>query len=140
LPLVTPRGDIEPRFGEDLKRIFGVARVQPRILNETTTQAEALELVANDGIAALTMPSAKYPSHDGIVFCEFGDGFLSAEVGLAYLGENGSVILTSLRQFLMETFKPLGGRSKRDDRAPHFRIRRFNNCLGPVAATDSWIW
>ena len=117
LPLVIPRGDIEPRFGEDLKRIFAVARVQPRILNETTTQAEALELVAGEGIAALTMPSAKYPPHEGIVFREFGDGFLTAEVGLAYLGENGSLILASLRQFLVETFKPLGVRGKRDRQA-----------------------
>jgi len=114
LPLVILRGDIEPRFGEDLKRIFAVARVQPRILNEATTQAEALELVAGEGIAALTMPSAKYPPHDGIVFREFADEFLTAEVGLAYLGENGSVILASLRQFLAETFKPLGVRGSRE--------------------------
>src|SRR5712671_824767 len=42
LPLVIMRGDIEPRFGEDLSRIFAVARVRPRISHEATTQAEAL--------------------------------------------------------------------------------------------------
>lgn len=117
LPLVVLRGDLEPRFGEDLKRFFAVARVQPRILSEATTQAEALEFVADDGIAALTMPSAKYPPHGGVVFREFGDGFLTAEVGLAYLGENGSVILASLRKFLIQTFKPLGVRDNRDRQA-----------------------
>jgi len=117
LPLVILRGDIEPRFREDLKRIFAVARVQPRILTEATTQAEAVGLVASEGIAALTMPSAKYPPHDGIVFREFADGFLTAEVGLAYLGENGSVLLASLRQFLVQTFNPLGVRESRDRQA-----------------------
>jgi DNA-binding transcriptional LysR family regulator len=117
LPLVVLRGDIEPRFGEDLKRIFAVARIQPRVFQEATTQAEALDVVADAGVAALTMPSARYPPHDGIVFREFGDGFLTAEVGLAYLGENGSVILASLRQFLVETFKPLGVREGRDRQA-----------------------
>ena len=41
LPLVVLRGDLEPRFGEDLKRIFGVARVQPRIFSEATTHRGA---------------------------------------------------------------------------------------------------
>jgi hypothetical protein len=36
LPLAIIRGDIAPRFGEDLNRIFGVARVRPRIFHEAT--------------------------------------------------------------------------------------------------------
>src|SRR5260370_38067055 len=117
LPLVVLRGDLEPRFGEDLKRIFGVARVQPRIFSEATTQAEALEFVADEGVAALTMPSAEYLRPEGIVFRSFADEFLTAEVGLAYLADNGSVILASLRKFLVETFKPLAVRGSRDRQA-----------------------
>ena len=114
LPLVVLRGDLEPRFGEDLKRIFAAARVQPRILNEATTQAEALEFVVDEGVAALTMPSAENLRPEGVVFRNFADEFLTAEVGLAYLADNGSVILASLRKFLAETFKPLGVRASRD--------------------------
>ena len=117
LPLVIIRGDIEPRFAENLNRIFGVARVRPRIFHEATTQAEALELVSEGSVAALTMPSARYPVRDRVVFRRFVDEFLTAETGLAYLGENGSAILTSLRKFLLETFHPLGGSGVRDDRA-----------------------
>lgn len=122
LPLVVLRGDLEPRFGEDLKRIFAVARIQPRILNVATTQAEALEFVVDEGIAALTMPSAEYLRPEGIVFRNFTDEFLTAEVGLAHLGESGSAILASLRKFLVETFKPLGVRGSRDRRAEQMAL------------------
>jgi hypothetical protein len=108
---------LEPRFGEDLKRVFAVARVQPRILNEATTQAEALEFVADEGIAALTMPSAENLRPESVVFRNFADEFHTAEVGLAYLGDSGSVILASLRKFLVETFKAVGVRGSREHRA-----------------------
>jgi DNA-binding transcriptional LysR family regulator len=117
LPLVIMRGDIEPRFGEDLNRIFAVARVRPRISHEATTQAEALELVSDGSVAALTMPSAQYPFRERIVFRRFVDEFLTAETGLAYHGENASPILTTLRKFLLDTFQPLGGGGFRDGRA-----------------------
>ena len=125
LPLVIIRGDIEPRFGEDLNRIFGVARIRPRIFHEATTQAEALELVSEGTTAALTMPSAQYPTRDRIVFRRFVDEFLTAETGLAYLGENGSAILTSMRKFLVETFQPLDSSSAvrlRDGRARQMKL------------------
>jgi DNA-binding transcriptional LysR family regulator len=107
LPLVTIRGDIEPRFGEDLNRIFARARVRPHIFHEATTQAESLELVSEGTVAALTMPSAQYPIREQVVFRRFVDEFLTAETGLSYVRENGSVILESLRKFLFETFQPL---------------------------------
>jgi LysR family hca operon transcriptional activator len=116
LPLVIMRGDIEPRFGDDLNRIFAVARIRPRIFHESTTQAESLELVAEGSVVALTMPSAQYPARERIVFRRFVDEFLTAETGLTYLGENGSVILESLRKFLFETFQPLHA-MRRDGRA-----------------------
>src|SRR3984957_12327349 len=68
LPLAILRGDLEPRFGEDLKRIFAGARVQPRIVSEATTQAEVLEFVVDEGVSALTMPSAENLRQEGIVF------------------------------------------------------------------------
>ncbi len=125
LPLVLIRGDIEPRFGEDLNRIFGVARIRPRVFHEATTQAEALELVSEGATAALTMPSAQYPARDRIVFRRFIDEFLTAETALAYLGENGSAILTSLRKFLFEMFQPLdssGSVQLRDGRTRQMKL------------------
>jgi len=125
LPLVLIRGDIEPRFGEDLNRIFGVARIRPRVFHETTTQAEALELVSEGATAALIMPSAQYPVRDRIVFRRFVDEFLTAEMGLAYLGTNDSPILGSLRKFLFETFQPLrsdGIGGSRDGRARQMKL------------------
>lgn len=107
LPLVTIRGDIEPRFGEDLNRLFGVARIKPQFFQEATTQAEALELVSEGNVAALTMPSAQVPGREKVVFRPFVDELLTAETGLAHLGENRSLILTSLKSFLLETFRPL---------------------------------
>src|SRR5258708_16460626 len=71
LPLVVLRGDLEPRFGEDLKRIFGVARVQARIFNEATTQAEALEFFAGEGVAAFAVPSPRYLTPTGLCFPPF---------------------------------------------------------------------
>jgi len=121
LPLVIMRGDIEPRFGEDLNRIFAVARIRPRIFHESTTQAESLELVSEGSVAALTMPSAQYPVRDRIVFRRFVDEFLTAETGLTYLGENRSVILESLRKFLFETFQPLDA-MRRDGRARQMEL------------------
>jgi len=125
LPLVIMRGDIEPRFGEDLNRIFGVARIRPRIFHEATTQAEALEFVSEGSVAALTMPSAQYPVRDRIVFRRFVDESLTAEMGLAYLGQNDSPILGSLRKFLFETFQPLrsdGIGGSRDGRARQMKL------------------
>ena len=117
IPLVTMRGDIEPRFGEDLQRVFGVAHVRPRIFHQATTQPEILELVAESDFAAgLILLSAQNPARDGIVFRRFLDDFLMAEMGLAYLGENQSPILKSLRKFLLETFHPLSGDGFRDAR------------------------
>lgn len=113
IPLVTIRGDIEPRFGEDLHRIFGVARVRPRIAQQATTQAEVLELVAESGfLAGLILVSAQNPGREGIVFRRLVDEFLTAEVGLAYLRDSGSPILKSLRKFLFEVFQPLSPESR----------------------------
>src|SRR5258708_20003403 len=100
LPLVVLRGDLEPRFGEDLKRIFGVARVQPRIFSEATTQAEALGFVADEGVAALTMPSAEYLRPEGLVFRTFADGFFKAEVRLPHLPATRSLTLPPPPTFL----------------------------------------
>lgn len=107
LALVSMRSDFEPRFGQDLNRIFGVTRTRPRIFHETSTQAEALELVSENGVAALTTPSAKYPAREGIVFRKFVDEFLTVETGLVYLEKSASPILNSVRALLAETFQPL---------------------------------
>jgi DNA-binding transcriptional LysR family regulator len=107
LPLVKIRGDIEPRFGNSLKRLFAVIRVRPQIFQEVTTQSEALEIVLQDGVAAITTPVAFSPANDGIVFRRFLDEILTVETGLAYFGEPVSPILNSLRKFLSETFEPL---------------------------------
>src|SRR5215813_4071506 len=108
IPLLTIRGDLEPRFGEDLQRILGLARVRPRIFHQATTQPEILELVAESDFAAgLTLPSAQLLTREGIVFRPFVDELLTVETGLAYLREDASPILKSLRKFLFETFKPL---------------------------------
>jgi DNA-binding transcriptional LysR family regulator len=107
LPLVKIRGDIEPRFGESWKRLFAVIRIRPRIFHEATTQGEALELVSQDGVAAITTSAAQHSVNDRIVFRKFLDEILIAETGLAYFGEPTSPILKSLRKFLTDTFQPL---------------------------------
>jgi LysR family hca operon transcriptional activator len=113
LPLVKIRGDIEPRFGESLARIFALIRIQPRIIHEATNQAEALEVVSQDGLAALTMPAAQHLATDQIVFRKFHDEILIADTGLAYIGEPISPILKSLREFLLEMFQPLSVKPER---------------------------
>jgi DNA-binding transcriptional LysR family regulator len=110
LPLVKMRGDIEPRFGESLKRLFSIIRVRPRIFRETTNQAEALELVSQDGVAALTTQAAQRTASDRIVFRGFVEEILFAETSLAYFGEPTSPVLRSLRAHLAETFQPLAVR------------------------------
>ena len=112
LPLVKIRGDIEPRFGPSLKRLFAVIRVRPRIFHEATNQAEALEVVAQEGVGALTTPAAQSQANDSILFRKFSDEILIADTGLAYFGEPASPILKSLRSFLSETFQPLGVSSR----------------------------
>ncbi|MGH9762663.1 MAG: LysR family substrate-binding domain-containing protein, partial [Blastocatellia bacterium] len=107
LPLVSMRSDFEPRFGKDLNRIFGVTRTRPRIFHETSTHTEALQLVSEDGVAALIMPSARHPARDGIVFRTFMDEFLTVETGLVYREDETSPILKSLRSLLAQTFQPL---------------------------------
>jgi len=120
IPLATIRGDIEPRFGEDLNRIFGVARVRRRMAQQATTQAEVLELVLESGfLAGLIMPWGQRPAREGIVFRRLVDEFLTAEVGLAYLRDDGSPILKSLRKFLMDTFQPLSPESEALERRGH---------------------
>ena len=114
LPLVKIRGDIEPRFGQSLKRLFAVIRVRPRNVHEATNQAEALEVVSQDGVAALTTQAAQHPASDRIVFRKFTDEILIADTGLAYFGEPISPILRSLREFLFETFQPLGASRQRE--------------------------
>jgi DNA-binding transcriptional LysR family regulator len=107
LPLVKIRGDIEPRFGDNLKRILSLIRVRPRILHEATSQGEALDLVSQDGVAALTTQAAQRSATDRIVFRGFLEEILFAETSLAYFGEPTSPILKSVRAFLSETFQPL---------------------------------
>ena len=119
LPLVKIRGDIEPRFGESWKRLFALIRVRPRIIHEATTQGEALELVSQDGVAAITTLAAQHPANDRIVFRKFLDEILIAETGLAYFGEPTSPILKSLRKFLSDTFQPLTGGSFVSDESTH---------------------
>lgn len=115
LPLVKIRGDIEPRFGESLSRLLALIRVRPRIFHEATNQGEALELVSQDGVAALTTLAAQHPPNDGIVFRKFYDDILFADTGIAYFGEPISPILRSLRKFLSETFQPLARRREKDE-------------------------
>ena len=117
LPLVKMRGDIEPRFGTSWKRLFNLIRVQPRIFHEATTQSEALQIVAQDGVAAITTPAAQHATNDRIIFRKFEDEILTVETGLAYFGEPASPILKSLRSFLSETFQPLAGPFLPDDHA-----------------------
>jgi len=112
LPLVKIRGDLEPRFGESLKLLFALIRVQPRIFHEATTQAEAVEVASHHGVAALVTPAAAHPETDRILFRRFSDEILTINTGLAHLGEPTSPILKSLRKFLSETFEPLGGKEK----------------------------
>jgi DNA-binding transcriptional LysR family regulator len=107
LPLVKIRGDIEPRFGDSLKRLLSIIQVRPRIVREATNQAEALEVVSQDGVAALTTQAAQRSATDRIVFRGFLEEILFAETSLAYFGEPTSPILRSLRAFLSETFQPL---------------------------------
>jgi len=107
LPLVKIRGDIEPRFGNSLKRLFSLIRVRPQILREVTTQSEALEIVSQDGVAAITTPAAMSRTGDQIVFRRFLDEVLTVETSLAYFGEPNSPLLKSLRTFLSDTFEPL---------------------------------
>ena len=107
LPLIQPRGDIEPRFGQSMKRLFTLIRVRPRILHEATTQSEAIELVSQEGVAALTTPAAEGFTAADVVFRRFSDEILTANTVLAYFGEPLSPILKSLRQFVAGTFQPL---------------------------------
>jgi hypothetical protein len=107
LPLVTMRGDIEPRFGRSLKLLFDLIRVRPQFFHDTTNQTEALEIVAQEGVAALTTPAAQHPTNDRVVFRKFNNEILYLNTGLAYFGEPVSPILKSLREFLSGAFKPL---------------------------------
>jgi len=116
LPLVTIRRDIEPRFGEDLNRVFAVAHIRRNTFHEATTYAEALELVSENGVASLTLPWVQGPEREGIVFRSFADEFLTAETGLVYSGDDGSAILKSLRSRLFEMFQPLGTNRTGDSR------------------------
>jgi hypothetical protein len=71
-----------------------------------------LELVLESGfLAGLIMPWAQHPAREGIVFRRLVDEFLTAEVGLAYLRDNGSPILKSVRKFLIDVFQPLSPES-----------------------------
>ena len=122
LPLVKIRGDIEPRFGESLARLFGVIRVRPRLVHEATTQSEALEVVSQEGVAALITPAAQRQAMDRIVFRKFFDEILIADTGLAYFGEPTSPILNSLRSFLADTFHPLAGKREMEGFAPQMTL------------------
>jgi LysR family transcriptional regulator, hca operon transcriptional activator len=123
LPIIIIRGDIEPRFGEDLNRIFAVARIRPSTFHEATTQAEALQFVSDGCIAALTMPSAQCLVRDRIVFRSFVDDFLTAQIGLAYFGESEPPpILTSLKKFLYGIFQPLRIGTFRDGHTSQLKL------------------
>jgi DNA-binding transcriptional LysR family regulator len=122
MPLVTIRGDIEPRFGEDLLRILSMVRVRPRIFHRATTPAEAFEVAAQNEAAALTMPSAHDPAGYGIVFRKFRDEFLTADTALAYPSDSTSPILISLRKFLCEAFQPFAPGRFPDGRAGQMEL------------------
>jgi DNA-binding transcriptional LysR family regulator len=114
LPLIKIRGDIEPRFGKSLQVLFDLIRVRPQFFHEVTTQGEALEVVSQEGVAALTTPAAQHPVNERIAFRKFNNELLYLHTGLAYLGEPVSPILKSLREFLSEAFKPLASRWEKE--------------------------
>jgi DNA-binding transcriptional LysR family regulator len=122
VPLVTIRSDCEARFGECVNRAFRLARIGKRVLHQATTQSEALQLAAYQGLAALLMPSAQHFSHEGIVFRKLADHFLTAETALAYHAENTSAILRSLEAFLLETFLPLAHASPTERQNRQLRL------------------
>ena len=75
------------------------------------------ELVLESGFLGLIIPWAQqHPAREGIVLRRLVDEFLTAEVGLAYLRENGSPVLKSLRKFLIDAFQPLSPESSWPER------------------------
>ena len=107
ISMVTLRSDMEPRFGKDLKRLLGFTRTRPHVVHEVTTQGEALDMISDSGVPGLVMLSARNHARKGIVFRRFADDFPAAETALAYLEQDRSDILMSLRGFLREMFQPL---------------------------------
>ncbi len=91
VPFVKIRGDIEPRFGQSLKRLFAVIRVRPRIFHEATNP-----------------PAAQQQANDRILFRKYSDEILMADTGLAYFEEPISYSQGAKRIF-GGNVQPLGG-------------------------------
>lgn len=84
LPLISFPRHVHPAFHDHLFRLFKREGLSPDVLQEVSTESEALYMVGEGLGVALLRPTVASVLHPGIVFVRFRESSLVQETAIAY--------------------------------------------------------
>lgn len=123
IPVISFARRLHPSFHDHILRLFKKEGYSPNAVQEVTTEAEALYMVAEGLGAALIRPSLASVLHAGIVFRRFREHSLVQETAIAYRRQNLSAHVEPLVSLIRKTVEQssqhsLGLLGIGDDRDP----------------------
>ena len=89
-PVISIPRELNPSFYDHLHRLFNKLGYRPNVVQEVTTETEALYMVAEGVGIAIMKLSTVPPERSGIVYRRLRDASLTEETGIAYRRGNHS--------------------------------------------------
>jgi DNA-binding transcriptional LysR family regulator len=105
VPVISFPRRLHPLFHDHLLRLFKKEGYSPNVIQEVSTEAEALYMVAEGLGAALIRPSLASVLHSGIVFRKFREGSLVQETAVAYRRQSSSAHVGPLVSLIRKTIQ-----------------------------------
>lgn len=96
MPVISFPRHLHPTFHDHLLRLFKREGFSPNVVQEVTTESEALYMVAEGLGVALLRPTVASVLHPGIVFRTFRESTLVQETALAYRRQSSSAHIRPL--------------------------------------------
>ena len=103
VPLISLPRHSHPSFHDHLFRLFKKEGYSPDVVQEVTTEAEALYMVAEGFGAAIIRPSLASLLHSGVVFLKFREHSLVQETAIAYARQSLSFEVAPLVSLIRKT-------------------------------------
>jgi DNA-binding transcriptional LysR family regulator len=111
VPIISLPRRLHPMFHDHLFRLFKKEGYSPNVVQEVTTESEALYMVAEGLGVAFIRPSLAAIMHSGIVFRTFRESNLVQETAIAYRRQNLSSAVRPLVGLLRKAVEQSSQRS-----------------------------
>jgi DNA-binding transcriptional LysR family regulator len=111
LPVISFPRRLNPAFHDHLHMLFKKEGYVPNVVQEVTTEAEALYMVAEGFGISFVKLSAASAGHRGIVYRRFREPGLVQETGIVYRRNNRSSQVQSFVAILRKTIQQISGGS-----------------------------